>query len=150
MIAIAFLFVHVMWDFFKSRRRLEADWHIRQIRTDKAENLTRGAVMPHLCKSLHIIVGKVAIFDVIAGIARARKPGGIQAMRVHYQRGSKAGAMLGILCIAIALLWSSAAKAETRVYLLRAWVGVFSTALHTLPQELSTKAFKPQPLAHFP
>jgi len=28
---------------------------------------------------------------------------------------------LGVLCIAIALLWSSAAKAETRVYLLRGW-----------------------------
>src|SRR6266853_2360921 len=148
MIAIAFLFVHVMWDFFKSRRRLEADWHIRQIRTAKAENLTRVAVMPHLCKSLHIIVGKVAIFDVIAGIARARKPGGIQAMRVHYQRGSKAGAMLGILCIAIALLWSSAAKAETRVYLLRGWFGVFSTGLDSLAEELRSKGIKTETVGH--
>src|SRR6266403_3877151 len=95
MIAIAFLFDHVMWDFYKSRRRLEADWHIRQIRTAKAENLTRVAVMPHLCKSLHIIVGKVAIFDVIAGIARARKPGGnssnARALSTRFESGGDVG-----------------------------------------------------------
>ena len=48
-------------------------------------------------------------------------------MHVRRQRGSKPGTMLGVLCIAIALLWSCAAKAETRVYLLRGWFGVFST-----------------------
>ena len=46
-------------------------------------------------------------------------------MRLPHQRGWKAPRMLGILYVAIALLWSSASKAETRVYLLRGWFGVF-------------------------
>jgi hypothetical protein len=57
-------------------------------------------------------------------------------MRLHRQPGWKAEGMLGILCIAIALLWSSASKAETRVYLLRGWFGVFSTGLDSLAAEL--------------
>jgi hypothetical protein len=74
--------------------------------------------------------------------------GGIQAVRVHHQRGSKAGAMLGILFIAIALLWSSATKAETRVYLLRGWFGVFSTGLDTLAEELRSKGIKAETVGH--
>src|SRR6184192_3120240 len=38
-------------------------------------------------------------------------------MRVGLQCGSKMGAMLGVLCIASALLWSSATKAETHGHL---------------------------------
>jgi hypothetical protein len=56
-------------------------------------------------------------------------------MRVRHQRGSKAGAMLGVLCVAIALLWSSVTKVETRVYLMRGWFGVFSTGLDSLAEE---------------
>jgi hypothetical protein len=69
-------------------------------------------------------------------------------MHVRRQRGSKPGAMLGVLCIAIALLWSSATKAETRVYLLRGWFGVFSTGLDSLAEELRSKGIKAEAVGH--
>src|SRR5436309_9475836 len=69
---------------------------------------THVALMPHPCQRLHTIVTKAA-------------GGGKFTMRVDLQCGSKMGAMLGVLCIASALLWSSATKAETHVYLLRGW-----------------------------
>jgi len=69
-------------------------------------------------------------------------------MRVHHQRGSKAGAMLGVLFSAIVLLWSSATKAETRVYLLRGWFGVFSTGLDTLAEELRSNGIKAETVGH--
>jgi hypothetical protein len=69
-------------------------------------------------------------------------------MRLHRQPGWKAEGMLGILCIAIALLWSSASKAETRVYLLRGWFGVFSTGLDSLVAELRSKGIKTETVGH--
>jgi hypothetical protein len=66
-------------------------------------------------------------------------------MRLRYQRGGKAEGMLGVLCIAIALLWSSATRAETRVYLLRGWFGVFSTGLAA---ELKSKGIKAETVGH--
>jgi hypothetical protein len=56
--------------------------------------------------------------------------------------------MLGILSIAVALLWSSATKAETRVYLLRGWFGVFSTGLDSLAAELRSKGIKAETVGH--
>jgi len=58
------------------------------------------------------------------------------------------GAMLGVLCIATALLWSSATKADTRVYLLRGWFGVFSTGLDSLAEELRSKGIKAEAVGH--
>jgi hypothetical protein len=69
-------------------------------------------------------------------------------MRVDHQRRSKAGTVLGLLCIAIALLWSSATKAETHVYLLRGWFGVFSTGLDKLAEELRSKRIKAEAVGH--
>jgi hypothetical protein len=69
-------------------------------------------------------------------------------MHVRRQRDSKPGAMLGLLCIAIALLWSCAAKAETRVYLLRGWFGVFSTGLDSIAEELKSKGIKAEAVGH--
>ncbi len=69
-------------------------------------------------------------------------------MRVGLQCGSKMGAMLGVLCIASALLWSSATKAETHVYLLRGWFGVFSTGLDSLADELRSKGVKAEAVGH--
>src|SRR5438874_13116074 len=56
--------------------------------------------------------------------------------------------LLGVLCVAIALAWSSATKAETRVYLLRGWFGVFSTGLDSLAAELSSKGMKVETVGH--
>src|SRR5215468_2286872 len=69
-------------------------------------------------------------------------------MHVCRQRGSKPGAMLGVFSIAIALLWSGAAHAETRVYLLRGWFGVFSTGLDSLAEELRSKGIKAEAVGH--
>ena len=69
-------------------------------------------------------------------------------MRLRYQRGWKAKAMLGVLCIAIAPLWSSASKAETQVYLLRGWFGVFSTGLDSIAAELRSKGIKAETVGH--
>jgi hypothetical protein len=68
-------------------------------------------------------------------------------MRV-YRRASKLAAMLGMFCIFIAMLWSSAVKAETRVYLLRGWFGVFSTGLDSLAEELRSKGVRAETLGH--
>jgi len=69
-------------------------------------------------------------------------------MHVHHQRDSKAGVILSVLCIATALLWSSATKADTRVYLLRGWFGVFSTGLDSLAEELRSKGIKAEAVGH--
>jgi hypothetical protein len=54
----------------------------------------------------------------------------------------------GLLCIAIVLFWSSATNAETRVYLLRGWFGVFSTGLDTLGAKLRGKGIKTESVGH--
>src|SRR5229473_8315454 len=69
-------------------------------------------------------------------------------MRLRARRGWKAEGLLGALCLAIALLWSSATKAETRVYLLRGWFGVFSTGLDSLAAELRSKGIKTETVGH--
>jgi hypothetical protein len=69
-------------------------------------------------------------------------------MQVRYRRHSKAGTTLGILCLAIALEWSSISKAESRVYLMRGWFGVFSTGLDTLAEELRSKGIQAETVGH--
>ena len=69
-------------------------------------------------------------------------------MRPRHQSGSKAEVMLSVLCVTIALLWSSATKAETQVYLLRGWFGVFSTGLDSLAAELRSKGIKAETVGH--
>jgi hypothetical protein len=69
-------------------------------------------------------------------------------MGLRGQRGLKAQGLLGIFCVAIALVWSSATRAETRVYLLRGWFGVFSTGLDTVATELRSKGIKAETLGH--
>jgi hypothetical protein len=69
-------------------------------------------------------------------------------MRLRARGGCKAQGLLGALCLAAALLWSSATKAETRVYLLRGWFGVFSTGLDSLAAELRSKGIKAETVGH--
>src|ERR1700737_4550835 len=103
------------------------------------------ARMPQLSKWFRTIMNKSQSPVLIGNIA---KQAGVQVMRMRHPRGSKAGAMLGVLCIAIALLWCSAATAETRVYLLRGWFGVFSTGLDSLAEELRSKGIKAETADH--
>ena len=49
---------------------------------------------------------------------------------------------------ALGLLWSSAVRAETRVYLLRGWFGVFSTGLDNISDDLSKKGIKAETIGH--
>jgi hypothetical protein len=76
------------------------------------------------------------------------KGSGGAAMRVHSKRISKTTAILGALCVAAAALWSSVSKAETQVYLLRGWFGVFSTGLDTLADDLRSKGVKAETVGH--
>src|SRR5437660_11865328 len=69
------------------------------------------------------------------------------AMRV-YRWASESAAVLGVLCISVAMLWSSAVKAETRVCLLLGWFGVFSTGLDSLAEELRSKGVKAETVGH--
>jgi hypothetical protein len=69
-------------------------------------------------------------------------------MRPRHQSGSKAEVMLSVLWVTIALLWSSATKAETQVYLLRGWFGVFSTGLDDLAAELRSRGIKAETVGH--
>jgi len=50
--------------------------------------------------------------------------------------------------MAIALLWCNCACAETQVYLLRGWFGVFSTGLDTMAEQLRSKGIKADAIAH--
>ena len=69
-------------------------------------------------------------------------------MRPHSRRFSRTTAILGALCVAVATLWSSAGKAETQVYLLRGWFGVFSTGLDTMADDLRSKGVKAETVGH--
>jgi hypothetical protein len=50
--------------------------------------------------------------------------------------------------IALALFWGACAQAETQVYLLRGWFGVFSTGLDTMAEELRAKGIKAEAVGH--
>ncbi|HEY4857221.1 MAG TPA: hypothetical protein VIH98_11225 [Xanthobacteraceae bacterium] len=72
-------------------------------------------------------------------------------LRLHPPRNSRQGALFGMLCAAAVLLWNGAApadRAETHVFLLRGWFGVFSTGLDTLAEELRTKGIKAETADH--
>jgi hypothetical protein len=69
-------------------------------------------------------------------------------MRVHSQRVSKTTAILGALCLAVATLWSGASRADTQVYLLRGWFGVFSTGLDNMADDLRSKGVKAETVGH--
>jgi hypothetical protein len=58
-------------------------------------------------------------------------------------------ALFAILAVTLALSFSAqAAKADTRVYLLRGWFGVFSTGLDGLAEELRSKGIKAETVGH--
>jgi hypothetical protein len=72
-------------------------------------------------------------------------------LRVHPARNSRRGVVFGMLSAAAVLMWNGAApadRAETHVFLLRGWFGVFSTGLDTLAEELRTKGIKAEAADH--
>jgi ABC-type sugar transport system substrate-binding protein len=55
-----------------------------------------------------------------------------------------------VLALAAALVWSTFAQAaDTRVYLLRGWFGVFSTGLDAIAEELAAKGIRAEAISHF-
>ena len=70
------------------------------------------------------------------------------ATNLQPRHSGKVQGLFGILCVATALVWSTATKADTRVYLLRGWFGVFSTGLDTLATELRSKGIKAETVGH--
>jgi hypothetical protein len=57
-------------------------------------------------------------------------------------------ALTCVLCVAMVLSWCRTAGAETQVYLLRGWFGVFSTGLDSLAEELRTRGIRAETLNH--
>jgi hypothetical protein len=84
---------------------------------------------------------------MIAAIAGAKRRSGGFNMRMHRPCGSQT-ALLGALCVALALMWSNAARAEAQVYLLRGWFGVFSTGLDSMGVDLRNKGINAQTVGH--
>ena len=50
--------------------------------------------------------------------------------------------------LVFALVWSSCALAEMRVYLLRGWFGVFSTGIDKMADDLRAKGIKAEAIGH--
>lgn len=50
--------------------------------------------------------------------------------------------------LAVALAWCSCAGADTRVYLLRGWFGVFSLGMDSMAQQLQAKGIKAEAIGH--
>lgn len=69
-------------------------------------------------------------------------------MRAWNRRGAKHVALIGAVGVTLGLLWSSAVRAETKVYLLRGWFGVFSTGLDTIADDLNKKGIKAETVGH--
>ena len=57
-------------------------------------------------------------------------------------------AAFGCALLVAALTLSSSALAETRVYLLRGWFGVFSTGMDTMAEALRAKGIKAEAIGH--
>ena len=80
----------------------------------------------------------------------AEKPDAGKATAVGMDRTcrpvGKAGARLALLVVA--LLGCDSVLAETRVYLLRGWFGVFSTGMDSMAQELQRKGIKAEAIGH--
>ena len=71
---------------------------------------------------------------------------GVRGVRNQFRLRS--GARWAAAIAFIALLWCSPAQAETRVYLLRGWFGVFSTGMDELAAELKAKGIKAEAIGH--
>lgn len=71
----------------------------------------------------------------------------MRAAFVRNRSGVKAG-VAGAGLLAASLLFSTAAFAETQVYLLRGWFGVFSAGMDTLAGNLHAKGIKAEAIGH--
>lgn len=60
--------------------------------------------------------------------------------------GVKSRVMWGLT--ALGLLWCHGASAETEVYLVRGWFGVFSTGMDSMAEELRAKGVKAEAIGH--
>ena len=52
------------------------------------------------------------------------------------------------ILVALALFWGGCVHAQTQVYLLRGWFGVFSTGLDTMAEELRGKGIRAEAVGH--
>src|SRR5256885_5692135 len=51
--------------------------------------------------------------------------------------------------LAVALCWCHCANAETKVYLVRGWFGVFSTGMDSMAEQLRVKGIKAEAIGHW-
>ena len=76
--------------------------------------------------------------------------GGASVMRAHETHtGRVHDGMWRVILAAAAVLWCTCAVAETQVYLLRGWFGVFSTGMDDIERQLRAKGVKSEAIMHF-
>jgi hypothetical protein len=87
-----------------------------------------------------------AATDIISEGGRTFKA--VRVRGVRNQFGLRSVARWAAALAFFALLWCGPAQAETRVYLLRGWFGVFSTGMDELAAELKAKGIKADAIGH--
>lgn len=69
--------------------------------------------------------------------------------RIGYLLQAKAGASRLFFALLLGVLWAPCSEAaETHVYLLRGWFGVFSTGLDAMAEELNAKGVRAEAIGH--
>src|SRR6187200_24679 len=107
----------------------------------QGEDLSRGCG-PCATVLLHALSHNETLIAVRFQCAAQTKTNGGTTMRASSRSIFSTRALSAVVAVMLALFATSAAKAETRVYLLRGWFGVFSTGLDGLSQELRSKGIK--------
>jgi thioesterase domain-containing protein len=69
-------------------------------------------------------------------------------VRVSHDRFALRVAIRSAIIFVISLLFSNGAFAETQVYFLRGWFGVFSTGMDAMAEELKGKGIKAEAIGH--
>jgi hypothetical protein len=80
-------------------------------------------------------------------LARFRQ-GDLEVQGRDVGRSAVSAAVMAWPLAAIVLLWCNCAHAETQVFLLRGWFGVFSTGMDTMAEELRAKGIKAEAIGH--
>lgn len=85
--------------------------------------------------------------DNVTSIADARQESPSEVSRTAIARRDWRAGLAGVV-LAVVLACSSCAHAETRVYLVRGWFGVFSTGMDAMAEQLQSKGIKAEAIGH--
>jgi hypothetical protein len=80
-------------------------------------------------------------------IADARQESPSEVSRAATARRGRRAGLAGVV-LAVVLACSGSAHAETRVYFVRGWFGVFSTGMDAMAEQLQSKGIKAEAIGH--